>query len=189
MVELAVLLPVLIMLFLGGWTAAALAGDNDTALQATQAGARFAAELGGQTPASVSGACSATSDPGTCTVDEEIIQEMIPIFTTNMPNAVVNEVDIYQPSGSGSGCSFTTGCPPDNGAYTAGELIDSYPIDGTSIDTPTSLQYLLSDRSQIHPDEAELGVRLLFTYTSPTWSLFNVAIDAQYSVVRLAPEA
>ena len=46
MVELVVLLPLMVLLFLGGWTAAGLIGDNDTALQATRAGARYAAELG-----------------------------------------------------------------------------------------------------------------------------------------------
>jgi hypothetical protein len=36
MVELAILLPFMMLLFLGSWTAADLIGDNDTALQATR---------------------------------------------------------------------------------------------------------------------------------------------------------
>jgi len=46
MVEMALLLPVLMLLFLGSWTAANLIGDNNAAAQATRAGARLAAEIG-----------------------------------------------------------------------------------------------------------------------------------------------
>ena len=46
MVEMAMLLPVLMLIFLGAWTAANLIDDNDAAAQATRAGARLAAELG-----------------------------------------------------------------------------------------------------------------------------------------------
>ena len=46
MVEMALLLPVLLLLFLGAWTAANLIDDNNAAAQATRAGARLAAELG-----------------------------------------------------------------------------------------------------------------------------------------------
>ena len=43
---MALLLPVLMLLFLGSWTAANLIDDNNAAAQATRAGARLAAELG-----------------------------------------------------------------------------------------------------------------------------------------------
>ena len=41
MVEMALLLPVLMLLFLGSWTAANLIDDNNAAAQATRAGARL----------------------------------------------------------------------------------------------------------------------------------------------------
>jgi hypothetical protein len=41
-------------------------------------------------------------------------------------------------------------------------------------------------RLQTHPFEAELGVRLVFKYTSPTLTMFTQT-DTQYTVVRLAP--
>lgn len=203
MVELAILVPVLMMLFLGSWTATTLAGDDDTALQATQAGARYAAELGGSLPsgAVISSACNATSSPTTCQVDMDIINEMLPVTSTNFANATVKEIDIYQPSGSGSGCTFTSGtCPPNNGAYTASanEPINEYTINGTSVTPPATYStdctaqpincYTLSERNQVHPYESELGVRLVFSYVSPTWSLFTISHDTQYSVVRLAPQ-
>ena len=47
--------------------------------------------------------------------------------------------------------------------------------------------YTLSSRNQVHPDEGQLGVRLVFTYTSPTLSFFSQT-DTQFTVVRMAPE-
>jgi len=192
MVELAILIPLLLTLFLGSWTATALVGDNDTALQATQTGARYGAELGGTLPAgtTVGSPCSglAAADQSTCQVDVDIIDEMLPVISTNMPNAVVKYVDIYQPDGSGNGCSFTSGtCPPNDGAFLAGyyQYVDTYPISGTSVGAPTTITYLLTDRDTTQPDQSELGVAIQFAYTSPTWGLFTIANDTQYSVERL----
>jgi len=189
MVELAILLPLMMLLFLGSWTAADLIADNDTALQATRAGARYAAELGGTMPTGTAPAnCSTT----TCWVDMEIIDQMLPIVNGKMPNAVVSEIDIYEPSGGGGvgnpGCTtFSTSCPPNNGAYTAGELVNIYGISGTTVTVPASYPYTLGLRYQLQPDEAELGVRIVFTYTSPTLHLFTQT-DSQYTVVRLSPQ-
>ena len=198
MVELAIILPLMMILFLGSWTAAGLIGDNDTALQATRAGARYAAELGGATPASVTvTSCTTATDPDTCQVDQDIIDQVLPVVSGNMPNAVVTEIDIYQPGGSGDDCTFSPGtCPPDNGAYLPGDPIDVYHISGTTVTIPSSYAgtcsaaptgcYPLGLRMQTHPFEAELGVRITFTYTSPTLSMFTQT-DSRYSVVRLAP--
>ena len=199
MVELAILLPFMMLLFLGSWTAADLIGDNDTALQATRAGARYAAELGDTLPVGGVTAlvCSGVgvSDPNTCQVDQDIISQVLPVVAGNMPNAVINEIDIYQPTSCTNGGLFTSGtpdtssgCPPNNGAYIphSTELIDSYPISGATAQTPTSLAYGLGERYQNHPDESELGVRIVFTYKSPTLSIFSQT-DSQYTVVRLAP--
>jgi Flp pilus assembly protein TadG len=187
MVELAILLPVLVLLFLGAWTASDLISDNNTAVQASQQGARYGAELGqGPTGATVLG------------VDTDIIDQMLPILNSQLTNAKVTEIDIYQPdtgvcsvspsfSPSGGQLSRSTTCPPDNGAYNSGygELIDEYQISGTTI-TPLTSQYLLTDRIQTHPNESELGVRVTIHYTSPTMAMFT-QYDTQYSVVRLAP--
>jgi len=196
MVELAIILPLMVLLFLGSWTAADLIGDNDTALQATRAGARYAAELGAAAPTTTVTFCASTLQPQTCQVDDQVIQQMLPIVIGNMPNAVVNEIDIYEPDGGGGpgnpGCgAFSSTCPPDAGAYNSqispSELIDKYTINGSTITPANTPQYLLSDRWQVHPDEAELGVRILFTYTSPTLKIFTQQ-DSRYTVVRLAAE-
>jgi hypothetical protein len=191
MVELAIILPFMMILFLGSWTAADLIGDNDTALQATRAGARYAAELGDSLPVGqgIASVCSGVgvSDPDTCTVDQDIISQMLPVVRGNMPNAVVQYIDIYQPGGSGTDCTFgVAGCPP-SGAYQSSGPADIYGISGNAVSSlPATYGCPLSLRDQTHPFEAELGVRIVFTYTSPTLSLFTQT-DSQYTVVRLAP--
>lgn len=198
MVEMAIIVPMMMVLFLGGWTASDLIGANDTALQATRAGARYGAELGDIAPGAINASCSATNSPATCQVDEDIIDQMLPIVTGKMPNAVVNEIDIYEPSGGNCGTFAAGTCPPNNGAYSTGEPINVYAINGTTITPPTYNNnptcptqpldcYTLTQRTQAHPDESELGVRILFTYTSPTLKMFSQQ-DIQYTVVRLAPQ-
>ena len=204
MVELAIILPLMVLLFLGSWTAADLIGDTQTALQATRAGARYAAELGNAgyaTNTEILATCQTSGSftpvaANPCSVDQEIIQQMLPVVTGQMPNAVVEEIDIYEPSGA-NGCTFSAGtCPPNNGAYTAPEPINVYHISGGSITVPTTYSsnctttplncFTLAQRDQTHPDESELGVRIVYKYTSPTLSLFTQT-DSQYTVVRLAP--
>jgi hypothetical protein len=184
----------MMLLFLGSWTAADLIGDNDTALQATRAGARYAAELGDSLPLGqgIASVCSGVgvSDPDTCTVDQDIISQMLPVVNRSMPNAVVLEIDIYQPGGSGTDCTFgVAGCPPSGVYQSSGppDPVDVYGISGNTVSSlPATYGYPLSQRDQTHPFEAELGVRITFKYTSPTMSLFTQT-DHQYTVVRLAP--
>jgi Flp pilus assembly protein TadG len=190
MVELAILLPILVTLFLGSWTAADLIADNNAAAQATRAGARLAAELGNggwKAGAGASGCQTSGTDP--CKLDVQIIDQVLPIVSPKLTNAVVQEIDIYQPSGSGSSCTFSSGsCPLTNGDYKSPELIDVYTVNTSGVATRVSWSYGLDKRSQTHPNEDELGVRLVFQYTSPTMTVFTQK-DSQYSVVRLAPAA
>ena len=178
MVEMAMLLPVLMLLFLGAWTAANLIDDNDAAAQATRAGARLAAEIGNGVSLGLTQA----------QVDRNIIDQVLPIVKPQLTNAQVTEIDIYQPSGCTGTTPFASGtCPPNNGAYTAGEPIDSYTVTNYVATFPcTTCTYTLALRSQTHPGESELGVRLVFTYTSPTLKFFTQT-DSQYTVMRLTP--
>ena len=124
-------------------------------------------------------------------------------MSPQLTNATVTEIDIYQPSGCTGTTPFAAGtCPPNNGAYcTAGhrdqlvhtgvpgvtELIDTYTVTGGVVASSCgTAPYTLANRSQTHPNEAELGVRLVFKYTSPTLTFFTQT-DSQYTVMRLAP--
>jgi Flp pilus assembly protein TadG len=200
MVEMAMLLPVLLLLFLGAWTAANLIDDNNAAAQATRAGARLAAELGnGGYPNETLAACQASnSDP--CQIDKDIIDQVLPIVSPQLTNAKVIEIDIYQPSGCTGTTPFSSGtCPPNSGAYCTSAFVNAYTpvcsgvtekIDRYSVSGVTygfiSANYTLDLRSQTHPNESELGVRLVFTYTSPALTFFTQT-DTQYTVMRLAP--
>ena len=191
MVELAILLPILVTLFLGSWTAADLIADNNAAAQASRAGARFAAELGNggwKAGAGRSGCQKSGTDP--CKLDTQIVNQVLPIVSPKLTNALVTEIDIYQPKGSGNSCTFSSGtCPPNNGAYTGTtELIDVYSVSPTGVASLVSANFGLDKRGQTHPNEDELGVRLVFQYTSPTLKVFT-QIQNQYTVVRLAPVA
>jgi Flp pilus assembly protein TadG len=178
MVEMAFLLPVLLLLFLGAWTASNLIDDNNSSLQATRAGARLAVELG-------NGGSSGLTQ---AQIDRDILDQVYPIVSPQLTNAKVTEIDIYQPSGCIATTPFVAGsCPPNNGAYTAGELIDTYTVTGGVVaGSCGTCTFTLSNRSQVHPNEAEIGVRLKFTYTSPTLTFFTQT-DSQYTVMRLAP--
>ena len=205
MVEMALLLPVLLLLFLGSWTAANLIDDNNAAAQATRAGARLAAELGnGGYPNETLAACQlTTADP--CQIDKDIIDQVLPIVSPQLTNATVSEIDIYEPNGCTGTTPFASGtCPPNNGAYcTAGpspvnsytpvclgvtEPVDKFTVVGTTATLSGTAAYTLALRNQTHPNESELGVRLVFTYTSPTLRFFSQT-DTQYTVMRLAPTA
>ena len=202
MVEMALLLPVLMLLFLGSWTAANLIDDNNAAAQATRAGGRLAAELGNNGyPNGTLAACQSGVQKNPCQVDQDIIDQVLPIVSPQLTNAKVIEIDIYQPSGCTGTTPFASGtCPPNNGAYCTSsfvnaytpvcagvtELIDKYTVSGTTATLSGVAGYTLDKRSQTHPNESELGVRLVFTYTSPTLSFFTQT-DSQYTVMRLAP--
>jgi Flp pilus assembly protein TadG len=200
MVEMALLLPVLMLLFLGSWTAANLIDDNNASAQATRAGARLAAELGnGGYPIGPAGCQATTADP--CQIDKDIIDQVLPIVSPQLTNAKIIEIDIYQPSGCTGTTPFASGtCPPNNGAYCTSsfsnsytpvcagvtELIDKYTVSGTTATLSGTAGYTLALRNQTHPNESELGVRLVFTYTSPALQFFSQT-DTQYTVMRLAP--
>ena len=192
MVEMAFLLPVLMILFLGSWTAANLIDDNNASAQATRAGARLAAELGNGSAFSLTQA----------QVDRDIIDQVLPIVSPQLTNAKVTEIDIYQPNGCIGTTPFSAGtCPPNNGAYCTTALVNSWtpvcagvtePIDSYTVTNNvasfpcTTCTFTLALRGQTHPNEAELGVRLVFKYTSPTLTFFTQT-DTQYTVMRLAP--
>lgn len=196
MVELAILLPVLMTLFLGSWTAADLVSDNNIAAQATRAGARLAAEIGDNSYATTSASGCQTSSTDPCQVDLDIINQVLPIVDTKLTNATVTLIYIYQPSACTNGGTFSYGgsfssstCPPNDGDFVAGELVDKYSISGSTAtwtNPRAAKTYWLNLRSQVHPNEAELGVKLFFSYTSPTLKFFTQT-DSQYTVVRLAP--
>ncbi|MGA9776282.1 MAG: TadE family protein [Candidatus Dormiibacterota bacterium] len=105
LVEFALLVPVLVFVFLGTWTGAALIANSDSVAQATSYGAQIAASVGnvGCTGASCTTAYScqqAPNDP--CAADQEILAAMQPTLQHQLSNTEVIEIDIYRPKGCAS---------------------------------------------------------------------------------------
>ena len=161
--ETAVVLPVIVLLVLGVWNASGLIAAQNQATQASQAGARVAAELGNDN--------NAPPDP--TAVDQKIVATAV----TTMKGAAftaVTQVDIYQPIN-----------PSTSGVEQPGDLIDSYEPDGTPIGSP---QYTLDLRSQAPLSEQYVGVKVYFTYTSPAPLLsFFSGQKSAYTVMQFPP--
>jgi len=186
LIEMALVVPLIILLFLGVYTAADLSNNKDTVEHAVRQGARLAAEIGndGYKPGTKPWTCQA-QDNDPCHADAEIIKAVMPILSAQLPHAVVQEIDVYQPAPCPNGTSWGSGCPPDNGAYQSGDLLNQYNADGT-LKTGSPQSYTLDKRTQQHPNEASIAVRVTFQYTSPTLKMFSTTLS-QYADIRLAP--
>src|SRR5207302_7426896 len=101
--EMAVVIPVLVFLLMGGFDATMLIANKITAGYAVRQGARLAAELGGS-----------QTNPGATTlqIDRQIARNALAV-ARSMNAVTLKEVDIYAPT------------KPD-GSYTAGDPVDQY---------------------------------------------------------------
>jgi Flp pilus assembly protein TadG len=196
LVELAILLPVLLLLFVGAYTASNFLNDRQIAGQATRAGARLGAEIGNANylsgQAAQAGSCQTTgNDP--CIIDQEIVTSTITVARNLTNVSSMNEIDIYSPcTTSGSSCSSTTStCPATNtsdGSYLSGDWVDIYKPNGSGVWVLNgSAQYTLDRRKQVHPNEASIGVRLVYTFQgSAPMTFFNMQ-TSEYATMCMAP--
>ncbi|MGA8427168.1 MAG: TadE/TadG family type IV pilus assembly protein [Candidatus Dormiibacterota bacterium] len=211
-VELAVVFPLFFFVLLGVWTAAALIANQDGAAQASDYGARIAAEVGnscGEVAGSlscteVSGSCQQNAeDP--CAVDGEIVSSMLPALD-QLSNSTPEEIWIYEPASCQPNSSgVLPSCPAstDGGPSTA-VLSDNYEY--CSKTSTWELQngtghtgtapcwtnagvgpYLLDDRTQTIDDEEAIGVAVSFKFTAPGLTFFSQT-DSTYSDITFPPE-
>lgn len=170
-IETAVVIAVLLSLLMGVYSVAQYAADQNTAGTATRAGARLASELGNNAynGSSFSGCQANAKDP--CAVDEQIVQTVCQIAATMPFVTSIDEVDIYRATGSGG----------------TGDLTDQY-TSCTAGAAAVSATYTLDYRTQVHPNEAYVGVSLKYHYKSPV-PLFPLAtVSTVYTVVQLSPK-
>jgi len=126
-IELAIILPVLLFVFLGAWTGAALIANNDTATQATSYGAQIAASIGNvqctsSTTCTAAYACQTSwNDP--CAADAEIIAAVTPTLDKQLSNSAVDEIDIYRPQSCGALNPSPSTTPPPCPASPNGALV------------------------------------------------------------------
>jgi Flp pilus assembly protein TadG len=161
-VELALVIPLVSVLLLGGFDTTMLVSDKLTAVYAARQGARLGSELGGlQTNPGVSQS----------TIDKKIVRNVLAV-TTRLVSGTIQEIDIYQANSL-------------DGTYQAGDPIDQY--DGTGAPLAGGQQtFTLDKRTQTPPTEASIGVRILWKFTFPAQTQGSLSM-MDYAVMKAAP--
>jgi Flp pilus assembly protein TadG len=158
-VELAVAVPVLVLLLMSVFNMTVLISDRLIAGYATRTGARMAAELG-----------DGQGGLTTAQVDQQI-EESVFASSTNLDFATISRIDIYHPTRS-------------DGAWLSTDPQDSYDVNRNAIGTPT---YPVTIRKVTPPNEDSIGVRIVWQYTPATGIYsFTVALS-EYTVMKEAP--
>jgi hypothetical protein len=167
-IEMAVILPVLLLMFLGAWTAATLIGNQDAVAQGTGTGARVAASLGNDgwvtgadTPSgcqTLSGDAAAVEAADPCAVDDAVLAAITPALS-QLANSTIKYIYIYEPGS----------CLPNS----AGDL----PSSCISSDTSTS-QGALPLTAADAPDAGTVADQYKYCETSTgpavySWTLVN----------------
>ena len=161
--EMAVVIPVLVFLLMGGFDATVLITNKVTAGYAVRQGARLAAELGGtQTNPAAS----------TQNYDQQVVRNVLAV-TRGLTAAGVMESDIYAPSKA-------------DGSYTAGDPVDQYLISGTTL-SPGKQTFPVSNRNQTPPDETSIGIRVVWRYSPPAGVFPQNMQLTDYAVMKAAP--
>jgi Flp pilus assembly protein TadG len=161
--EMAVVIPVLVFLLMGGFDASVMISDKITAGYAVRQGARLAAEIGG----------SQTTSATTTVVDNQIVRNVLAV-ARGLTSAKPTEIDIYAPSRA-------------DGSYQAGDPVDQYFISaggGISAGTQT---FPVQNRQQTPPNETSIGVRILWTYAPPAGIFPSNMQLVDYAVMKAAP--
>ena len=145
LVELAVSIPVLLLLFLGAFDLYVLIADLISANTAVREAGRLSAVLGGQ-------ACSLTP-LNQSAVDQAIVKDVLAV-SRDMNFYRVTDVYIFAPTAA-------------NGVFNP--ATDKYShYDGAGTVQGTTNPFPLSARSQTVPNETSIGVELRWSYTPPT---------------------
>ena len=161
--EMAVVIPVLFFLLMGGFDATIMIADRVTAGSAVRQAARLAAELGG-----------IQTNPGATTsqIDMQIVRDALAV-ARGLTSATVTEIDIYAPSQA-------------NGNYKAGDPVNQYLISNGAI-TPGTQTFPIQNRNQIPPTETSIGVRLVWNYSPPAGIFPKNMQIIEYAVMKAAP--
>jgi hypothetical protein len=108
--------------------------------------------------------------------------------------ASIDEIDIYDPCSTSGSCTAATSLCADtlnniNGKYVVGDPVDVYTLQSGAwaLKPPGPAGYPLNLRTQNHPNELAIGVRILYTFrASAPISFFNYQ-TSQYATMCLAP--
>lgn len=161
--EMAVVLPVLIFLLLGGFDATVLIANKVTAGYAVRQGARLAAELGGT---------QSNPSASTQSYDSQIVKNVLAV-TRGLTAAGVIEIDIYAPARA-------------DGSYATGDPIDQYFVSGATVSAGTQT-FPVSNRIQTPPNETSIGIRVIWQYSPPAGVFPQNMRAVDYAVMKAAP--
>ena len=162
--EMAVVIPVLIFLLMGGFDATVMIADKVTAGYAVRQGARLAAEIGG---------VQTNPNGNTNSIDMQIVRNVLAV-TRGLTSATVQEIDIYAPSRA-------------DGNYVAGDPLDQYFIAAGGGINPGTQTFPFTNRNQTPPTETSIGVRVLWQYSPPAGIFPQNMRLIDYAVMKAAP--
>jgi Flp pilus assembly protein TadG len=195
-VELCFVLPVCLLLFMGVYTAGSFISDLNVAGQATRAGSRLGAEIGNYgfgSSSPLTAPCMTGVPNSPCQVDQDIVTAVATVAKGLQNVTSIDEIDIYDPCTVAGSCSPTSSVCNDlgriKGDYTPGngDKVDAYHLVGSTWTLQGTAGYTLNLRTQAHPNELAVGVRILYTFqASAPISFFNKQAS-QYAVMCLAP--
>jgi Flp pilus assembly protein TadG len=162
LVELAVTIPVMALLLLGGFDCTMLVWDKLVAGYAVRQGARLASELGGRQ----------TNPTATqAGIDQKIVRNVLAV-TSSWNDGTLQELDIY-------------GATSADGVMQPSDYQDQF--DGNGNPLAGGLQTLtLERRYQTPPDETAIGVRLVWKFTVPAGTFGNMTFT-EFTVMKVAP--
>jgi Flp pilus assembly protein TadG len=164
-VELAILMPFLALMLMGGFDASIMISDKINTVSAVRQGARLAAELGGS-----------QTNPGSTTaqIDGQIVDNVL-AMSSGLTSASVQEIDIYSPG------------RPD-GRYQPGtDPVNQYFVGPGGSVTSGVLTFPIKNRKQSPPNETSIGIRLVWKYNAPAGIFPKNMILSDYAVMKVAP--
>ena len=193
-VELCVVLPVCLLMFMGVYTAGAFISDMNVAGQATRAGSRLAAEVGDYGYGSANpptALCMGGVATNPCGVDQDVGTAVTTVAKGLQNVTSIDEIDIYDPCTTAGSCTTASSLCNDtadiSGKYQSTDPTDVYKLSSGTWTLQGTAGYTLDKRTQTHPNELAVGVRILYHFqASAPISFFN-AQASQYSVMCLAP--
>jgi Flp pilus assembly protein TadG len=162
LVELAITIPVMALLLLGGFDCTMLVWDKLVADYAVRQGVRLASELGGRQ----------TNPTATqAAIDKKIVRNVLAV-TKTWNYGTLQELDIY-------------GATRPDGVLQASDYQDQF--DGSGNPLAGGLQtFTLERRLQTPPNETAIGIRLVWLFTVPAGTFGNMTFT-EYSVMKVAP--
>ena len=163
-VELALVLPTLLVLLFGTFNVGILIVDKVVAAYAARQGARLAAVLGSGQPAGLT----------TLQIDQNVCQSVL-ASGSGLVYGTVTEVDIYRAdvTGAVSDGSFTSAVNPyDRYDGACNQLSQGFPA---------------SARAQTPPNEVSIGVWIKWQYVTPTGYQSASLTLTEYCVMKTSP--